>query len=1243
MSVKSLRNLILLATVTLLLPAPAEAQSIGSSVSGRVVDAQGLGVPGAPVRILNTATNQVRTVSTDNDGRYEARELSPGLYNVTVEQSGFKTVTLQDVRLSVATNARLQLITLEPIPLEQSVTVTAGAEVALVDITTPTISTSFSDKQIRELPILSRDLNNLALLAPGVFSVRAFSFASTLVPFAANGSRGRDNNFIIDAVDNNEPLFGGAAAQFTNTDLFAEYRILTNQYKAEYGRNTGSVVNIITERGGNKWHGSLFWYGQHDNFNAATSAEKAAQLAGTTEFYENQFGMTFGGPIKKDKTWVFGSYQWDMARHDLSPLFPLVTTMPTAAGLTALNPFSGSLTVRQLLQNRTAATLASQGMPCGQATSGLPLTNPCTIGTAFANATTAVPFGTFLVPRAGVFDVHDHQGSFRVDHQLTPRDDFYVRYLFDDLVTPRTAGAFPAEVAFLDLGLFPEYRILFQQRTQNLGVYWTHAWPTALHELRLSASRIASRSGPAGVDEDTAENTPAITAVDNFAFNIAPGGTPQGTASLLASFPSAGQLFTLGRDSRPSRVRSNVFQLQDNISMTKGKHNIKLGGNFVWTRSDIRQASGDLGQYIYSAVRDVGTGTTLLTGFQNFVRNNPGITGSAGFQFTTLAYRRLMNVGGRGGDVLPLREFGQFYFIQDDYQAHPKVVFSFGLRYENYGQVINRVQEHNPVGFGAPVEHDVNNFAPRIGFAFSPDGKTAIRGGYGVYYNPTPFIIPLLAWQSGPISPLISIVGLDQFPTRPFIESDVSIPVSNCSPQGVLAVAGSTLGQCAASDTINKKLRNPYTQSYSLTVQRQFGRNWLIEVAYVGSKATKLYQRVDRNPQAGYNLVQTAVSPTCAAPPCLNLTAAGTVAERGRLNILRGGIFETNNGAASTYHALQVIGTKRLGRPRNDVAITAAYTWSHMIDNASEIFGPGVRLFNIFAGGNFNEVEAITPFAQNYANTTSAERGNSSFDRRHRLAVSFLWSLPSPSRKGANMLFGNWQVNGFFTLQSGQPFTPINGRSGGTCEDARGDGLPTNDRPDVGSVGAAMNTVALINNRFCVDPRDFASLPGAVVAQIRAGNQVGGATGPDYIDGNGNPTGAANARWVQVGLGRLGNAGRNILTGPRQTNLDVALFKNFPWGGEESRKSFQFRAEVYNATNTRNPGNPIGNVFSTTAQPVPGIAFLPLTATPSRVIGTIPENALDASDAVTGNSLFLSRQFMNTSSRKFQFAVKLLW
>jgi hypothetical protein len=229
-------------------------------------------------------------------------------------------------------------------------------------------------------------------------------------------------------------------------------------------------------------------------------------------------------------------------------------------------------------------------------------------------------------------------------------------------------------------------------------------------------------------------------------------------------------------------------------------------------------------------------------------------------------------------------------------------------------------------------------------------------------------------------------------------------------------------------------------------------------------------------------------------------------------------------------------------------------------------------------------------------------------------------------------------VNGFVTVQSGQPFSPLNGSLG--CLDVAGDGLPTNDRPDIGSRSAPQSSVALINNRLCLDPRDAVGTTQEAmeIAALISANRISGTS--DYIDAAGNPINPTDARFVQVGLNHFGNAGRNILIGPRLVNVDLAVFKNFPWG---ETKNLQFRFEAYNLFNHSNPGNPVGNVFTTNAQPVPAIAFDPSVATPSRVTGTIPENAIDAVDTSTNTGLFLSRRFMNTSARRLQFAIKYIF
>ena len=1166
-----------LVALSVLASQPALAQGIGGAIEGVVKDQSGGVVQGVLVRIANTDTGQVRVASTDAEGRYQARELPPGLYDVTYQLAGFNTARISELRLSVGQIARVGDVVLTVAPVgEERVEVKEG-EVSMIDYTTATLSTSFTDRQIRELPILTRDLNNLALFAPGVFSVRTFSFASTLVPFAANGSRGRDNNFIIDSVDNNEPLFGGAATQFTNTDIFAEYRILTNQYKAEYGRNSGSVVNIVTERGGNDWRGTLFWFGQHDAFNASTNVERFSALSGTTRQYENTLGTTFGGPLAKESTWIFGSYQWNRARVDLTPIYPVVSTMPTPAGLTALGAFSSSPTVAALLATPSVNGVPSTSAPCGAAGSGLPLMNPCSIGTVSVGGT-PIEFGTYNVPRAGLFDVRDHQASFRFDRRLTDRDDFFARYLIDDLRTPRTTAGSPGEVAFFDQGLLTDWRAVFRQRTQSLGLFWTHAWPTALHELRGSFSRISSQTGSFDAPE-AIRALPAITVLDNFALNPTAEGTPAGTASLISAFGSAGQLITLGRDTRPTRVNSNIFQLQDNVSISRGRHSIKFGANFVRTQSNIRQIPSDLGQYFYLS-------------FEDFVNND-----------AAFAFQRFGNFEGMGGDVLPLRELAQFYFFQDDIRISSNFTINIGLRYENYGSAIRRLSERNPRVASAP-DTDRNNFGPRLGFAWSPDGKTVIRGGYGIFFNPVVFNIPLLMWNSGPASPFILFFPTNAFPDLPYVPSDITD----------FEFAFTT------EDRVSQDLVNPYVQNYSLSVQRQFGRDYLMEVAYVAAKGTKLFQRVDRNPGTGW-------STACIGA----ILTVSDLCLRERTDPFRGAITEVNNNGHSVYHALQFSGTKRLSS-RYGTAITAAYTWSHMIDNTSEIFGPGVvRLPDIFSfGTGSSSTEVITPFPQNSADANAGERGNSSFDRRHRLAISYMWALPSPDARAARVLFGNWQFNGFFTYQSGQPFTPLN--AFGRCRDANGDGIPTNDRPDPGNPSAPRNSVALLNNTLCFDPSNPLAIANPVVTGAGA-----------YITPDGQPIDPSNARFVQTPLNRLGGSvGRNILRGPSTTNFDLSLLKNLPIG---ETRNLQFRMEIYNLFNTPNPGSPIGNVFTVDAQPVPSTSLAPIGpgVTPARVIGVIPENTLDAVDGITGEPLFLSERFMNTSHRRFQFGLKFLW
>lgn len=1198
------RRLLLLFVLSAFLSAYSKAQSVGGGIIGRVRDPRGDAVPAALIQVVNTSTEQIRAISTDDEGRYQALEIPPGLYNLTIFAAGFNSAKVPGVRVGVAERVRLEDVTLSVAQVGSEKVEVNGAVTGLTETDTPAQSSEFEGSQIRDLPVLTRDVNNLALLAPGVISSSTFSFASTLVPFAVNGSRGRDVNFVIDSVDNNEPLFGGAATQFTNTDLFAEYRILTSLYKAEFGRHSGGVVNIITRRGGNDWHGSAFWFAQRDALNATSLTERAAGLSAPAPLNENILGMSLGGPIRHDSTWFFGSYQNDQLHNDLTAVYPQIATLPTVDGLNTLSLMTPTRTLSTYLGNLTVNSLPVASAPCVRFIPGLPASNPCTTGSVPLGAQN-VDFGTYLVPRAAVFDAQDHQLSLRLDRRLTEKDDFSVRYLLDDLRTPRSVGAPPLQVAFFDAGLLPGFNDVLAQRTQNIGAFWTHAWPHALHELRLSYSRIASQVGALNQSRSSRETQPAVTVLDDLALNTVPGGTDAATGTFLSAFPAAGSVFTLGLDSRPSQIRSNLYQVQDNFSISRGRHSVKFGVNLVQTLSGIRDINGDLGEYFYF-------GTSRKPGFQSFIDND-----------RLFALQTFPNFGGRGGEVLPIRTFSHFYFAQDDLRAKSWLTFSIGMRYENFGQPVNRIAELNP-SFGPRIQPDNKDFGPRAGFALSLGQGMALRGGYGIYYNSTPFNIPLAAWQTGRISPFVAGSPTNVYPQPPFNPSDVLTHFTNCDGLMATSGPGPTYADCTNQVAISPQLRQPLAQNFALSLERQIGKDILFQAAYTGNESTRLYERLNINPRQGWRIQSL----------CPGLSSPCAVA-KARLDPNRQEVTVVGTGARSSYHSLQLSATKRYTHPGffHGLTFTGAYSWSHMIDTSSEIFGPEERRVRGFkqVRQDAGFVEILTPFAQDSSNPHAGERGNSSFDRRHRGSLSVLWSLPGSSSGVRRAMLGGWVLGGILSGQTGQPFSPLN--SFGACTDANGDGILSNDRPSIGDPAAALNSVALLRDSNCIDvTRGYIDL---------AGNSVDPATA-HFVQ---NPLGVTASQPFTVPVGNrnetfiAGNAGRNILIGPHIINLDLSVIKNFNIG---ERAVLQFRVEGYDLLNRANVGAPIGNVFSAAIQAVPPLAFGGGTAsspTPARVSGLIPENSLDAFDPAAG-ALFLSTRYMNTSSRRLQAALK---
>jgi len=1204
----------------------AKGQTISGTIVGTVLDQQGGILAGVGVTATNAETALTyQGVSDNSRGMYVIPEVPPGVYHVRARFSGFQPQEHFPVRVDV------NRVTEEDFGLKISTTTTlvvVQSDAPMTDLSTATQGAFFNQTQIRELPILSRDINNLALLAAGVESVRTFSFASTLVPFSANGSWGRYNNFIVDSVSNNEPIFGGAATQFSNPDIFSDYAILTAIPKAEFGRDTGSTVNVITKGGSSKLHGTAFWFGQGSQFDAMTRADTAALLTSTPPSYEHKIGGTLGGPLGKKDTFFFVSYQFDRARADLSNVYPVIATAPTSSGLTALQGLSStSPALAAMLQYPSVTGTAGLGGNCFSATPAPapPFASPGTMNPCFTGSGSGYNFGSYDVPRGNLFDVYDHQASARVDRRLNDSNDIYVRYLIDDLNTPQAVLDPAGDVAFSDLGLLPDSRNILRQRTQSALFDERYARANSLNEARFSYSRIAEGIGPFNLPANLLNSRPAATVADAFG----------GFGAYQANFPSAGEQFTLGQDTSSNVTHSNIFEGQENFSITRGRHFIKMGADLVRTESNILNQPSDLGHYFFGS-------PGLAGGLQNFI-NEPagGSTNAIAVlqSFPDVVTNSAGLITRQGPDELQLRETDTALFIQDDFHVLPNLNLSAGLRYERYGQPINQILASNPI-VGNKIPVGAGNFGPRVGIAWSPGAnrKTVIRGGYSLMYSQMPFNIPLLMWQSAPISPSVATItpagaaleaitnadlpNTGSYPNSPLTWQAVNaVQVSACDSFSSRITPGTVpLVNCSTQNTVSPNLSSPYIQTWSAGVQREISRDVMVEVNYVGTKGDSLYNRADQNPYTGWNTscLAAGVSTSCLNP---------------RTNPNRGDITSVNNAGNSIYHALQAtVNTRTLQRHGNTLTFTAAYTYSHLIDTDSEVFGPGVRVLQgdilhslTLSPEGLSTIEAITPFSQT-ANDLGAERGNSSYDRRHRLVFSEIWGLPVPnSSRAAKAVLGGWSLNGIGTVQSGQPYSALNGVPTGACADANGDGVLTNDRPNIGNPSAPISSVALLDDATCrsANPALQVQYPGA-------------SSPTGYIDLHGNPISPSNAHFVQVPLGTNGggNAGRNTLTGPGILDFDFALFKQFHWG---DAKVLEFRAEVYDIFNHANPGYLLGNVFSSNAQPTPGYAFSP-HASAAGVTGGIPENAVDAT-TTNGAFDFLSRSNINTGNRTMQFGV----
>jgi Carboxypeptidase regulatory-like domain len=920
----------------LLISALASAQSFRGSIRGQVRDASGALLAGAKITVKNLGTGLTRGTQTGSDGSYVLAELPAGEYVVTAEATGLSPVA-QNVVVNVGLDTTADFDVTRVQQRVEAVTVTEAAP--LVDATRDVLGEVVDRKLVTELPLNGRDFGKLVALVPGatVEPSGVAAIQSGFGQFAINGNRDRSNNYELDGTDNNDPFFnnsafnqtgiGGAPASLLPIDAIQEFN-LQSQFPAEYGRNSGSVVNIITKSGTNQFHGSAFEFLRNDGMDARNYFNRAIDpdtglAARKSPFRNNNFGVSVGGPILTDRTFFFGAYEGQRER--VTSDFAL--TVPT----------------QQQISDAQVLAVGNGVAPSSALTSILGFYPLSVTGNLPGHVADKNDVDSFIA---------------KIDHQISSSESITGRYGF-----ARSEQVFPlGGLGFGAGSRLPQFAQVSPTRVQLVSVsLLSTLGPSKINEVRFGYSRY--RTSFNSLDANFDPNSLGI----NF-----------GTGKLsLPEFDFGGVFENLGATafSIPRGRTSQSFQLLDNFTWVRGRHSIKFGGEF--RRAAIKNFNDNLERGLITFSPD-NTSLTLCGG-----PTPPASCDDSGAVVLANYYIgnafTLANIGSTKRNTF---NNGVSFFVQDDIRVQPTFTFNVGLRWEYFGPIS---EQHNLLsnlgrdgqlamvgtdGVNGAYQRDLNNFGPRLGFAWNFRPATVVRGSYGVYYDyiPQDLIIANFTSSAGlvtnPIGPQ-AVVPLN-FDSNAF-DGSTSDPV--------FTAPGMPYPPDGANIFITpRNLATPYTQNWNLNVQQEFTKSLALQLGYIGSKGTRLTRLLDAN-QPDVNGDRT-VFPQYGA------------------------VDEFATVSASTYHALQA--TLRT-RNWNGLTGFVGYTWSKSLDDASDAID-----------FNFSTVA----FPQDSTNL-HAEHGPSNFDTRHRFTTAFTYQVPKLF--GPKRLAEGWQLNTIVTAQSGRP------------------------------------------------------------------------------------------------------------------------------------------------------------------------------------------------------------------------------
>ena len=930
----------------------AYGQTTAGTILGTVSDESGARVPGVTVTITNLDTGIVRSAISDEAGRYRAPSLGLGNYEVKAELAGFRTAVRTGIQLTVAAEAVINL-TLSVGTVAEEVNVTG--EAPLVETTSAALSGLVDDKKIRDLPLNGRSFEQLAFLQPGVtpfYRGRHETDQGEGTKMSVSGSRVDSNSFLLDGTNindqsNNTP--GSASGNLLGIEMLREFRVLTGTYSAEYGRYSGGIITAASKSGGNAFHGNVFEFLRNDNLDARNFFDRKNNPDDPRlpEFKRNQFGATIGGPILKNRTFFFGGYEGLRQRKGTSAV-AVVPNADAHRGILpcpALRPAGGFTGSQAACNNAGTSTYRVDINPAVKPFLDLyPLPN----GSDFGNGTARL----FSNPSR---PIDEDYTTGRVDHTFSDSDSLFVRYTFD-----RAVLSSPTQ--------YPNVATNSLTKSQYVTISETKIFsPRVLNTARLGFNRSYSNQ----FNRQLFDVKPDLLFVPGQQFG-------------LITFRGIQITEFGGGQGYPRRFGHNVWQVTDDLTVTRGSHSMKMGMLYERTQSNSTLSRVYGGQYFFSTFDDFLVGRAA-----EFNDDIPGSDTVRGWRQNLLG----------------------FYF-QDDYQPRSNLTLNLGLRYEFTtvptevnGKIANF---RNPLTDTKPTigdpwfEGSYKDFGPRIGFSWDPwsDGKTAIRGGFGMYFDHLvaqplnralsripPFIVTTRVLGAAAVFPKLD----PSFFTTP--------PLSEVVSYG-----------------LQYKMKDPTKIGYSLSIQQEIAPQTAITLAYSGSHS---YHQL--NGSNGNNALPTEIrnGRKYFAPN----------APRRNPNLGQLQFMVTPEGS-TLYHSLQVGVNRRFS---GGFQMQGSYTYAKNLNNADGVFG---RYIDV--GGT------VPQDPDNWR----ADWGLAGIDIRNYFSANFTYDLPFARNTAgaAGKMFSGWQVNGILTLSGGTPVTVLSGfnrsNNGAT-------GTQITDRPDL--------------------------------------------------------------------------------------------------------------------------------------------------------------------------------------------------